>query len=143
MQKETTQKGVQSISPRLSRALGDKVMSAGVAQANKFYEEVAATQIVWFGCLPNEILLEFDVSDNKVSLPLWSSKSRIERLKKLNPELLGDVEAQSVSWAQFKEHFLPILQDDEKVVGINLSGKNLTGIDISASILVTQVEAFG
>ena len=62
-------------------------MSAGVAQANKFYEEVAATQIVWFGCLPNEILLEFDVSDNKVSLPLWSSKSRIERLKKLNPEL--------------------------------------------------------
>ena len=59
------------------------------------------------------------------------------------PELLGDVEAQSVSWAQFKEHFLPILQDDEKVVGINLSGKNLTGIDISASILVTQVEAFG
>ena len=64
-------------------------------------------------------------------------------LKKLNPELLGDVEAQSVSWAQFKEHFLPILQDDEKVVGINLSGKNLTGIDIPASILVTQVEAFG
>ncbi|AIF98877.1 DUF2750 domain-containing protein [Alteromonas australica] len=118
-------------------------MSAGVAQANRFYEEVAATQIVWFGCLPNEILLEFDVSDNKVSLPLWSSKSRIERLKKLNPELLGDVEAQSVSWAQFKEHFLPILQDDEKVVGINLSGKNLTGIDIPASILVTQVEAFG
>lgn len=67
---------------RVSRALGDKEMSAGVAQANKFYEEVAATQIVWFGCLPNEILLEFDVSDNKVSLPLWSSKSRIERLKK-------------------------------------------------------------
>ena len=128
---------------RVSRALGDKVMSAGVAQANKFYEEVAATQIVWFGCHPNEILLEFDVSDNKVSLPLWSSKSRIERLKKLNPELLGDVEAKSVSWAQFKEHFLPILQDDEKVVGINLSGKNLTGIDIPASILVTQVEAFG
>ena len=117
-------------------------MSAGVAQANKFYEEVAATQTVWFGCLPNEILLEFDVSDNKVSLPLWSSKSRIERLKKLNPELLGDVEARSVSWAQFKEHFLPILQDDEKVVGINLSGKNLTGIDIPASILVKQIDAF-
>ena len=126
-----------------SLALGDKEMSAGVTQANKFYEEVAATQIVWFGCLPNEILLEFDVGDNKVSLPLWSSKSRIDRLKKLNPELLGDVEARSVSWAQFKEDFLPILQDDEKVVGVNLSGKNLTGIDIPASLLVKQIEAFG
>lgn len=76
-------------------------------------------------------------------MPLWSSKSRIERLRKLNPELLGDVEAQSVSWTQFKEHFLPILQDYEKAVGINLSGKKLTGIDIPASILVKQIEAFG
>lgn len=117
-------------------------MSAGVAQANRFYEEVAETKVVWFGAFPNEVLLEFDVSDDKVSLPVWSSKSRIERLKKLNPDLLGNVEARSISWEQFKEHFLPMLPDDKQVVGVNLSGKNLTGIDIPASLLVKQVEAF-
>ena len=117
-------------------------MSAGISQANRFYKEVAETKVVWFGVLPNELLLEFDVSDNKVSLPVWSSKSRIERLKKLNPDLLGNVEARSASWDQFKEHFLPILPDDKKVVGVNLSGTNLKGIDIPAPLLVKQVEAF-
>lgn len=117
-------------------------MSSGVTQANKFYEEVAETKIVWFGVLPGEVLLEFDLKDKKVSFPVWSSKSRIERLKKLNPELLGVVESRSVSWQQFKEHFLPILPPEQKVVGVNLSGKHLTGIDIPVSLLVKQVEAF-
>lgn len=117
-------------------------MSSGVPQANKFYEEVAETKVVWFGVLPGEALLEFDLEDKKVSFPVWSSKSRIERLKKLNPELLGDVESRSVSWQKFKEYFLPILPAEHKVVGVNLSGKHLTGIDIPASLLVQQVEAF-
>lgn len=117
-------------------------MSAGVAQANRFYEEVAETKVVWFGIYPDEVLLEFDVSDDNVSFPVWSSKSRIERLKKLNPNLLGNVEARGISWDQFKEYFVPILPEDKKVVGVNLSGKNLTGIDIPASLLVKQVEAF-
>lgn len=117
-------------------------MSSGVPQANKFYEEVAGTKVVWFGVLPGEVLLEFDLEDKKVSFPVWSSKSRIERLKKLNPELFGDVESQSVSWQQFKEQFLPILPAEHKVIGVNLSGKHLTGIDIPASLLVKQVEVF-
>jgi len=117
-------------------------MSSGVPQANKFYEEVAETKVVWFGVLPGEILLEFDLKDKKVSFPVWSSKSRIERLKKLNPELLGKVEPRSVVWGQFKEHFLPILPPETKVVGVNLIGKKLTGIDIPAPLLVKQVEAF-
>ncbi|QSX39315.1 DUF2750 domain-containing protein [Shewanella cyperi] len=117
-------------------------VSSGVPQANMFYEEVAETKVVWFGVLPGEILLEFDLKDKKVSFPMWSSKTRIERLKKINPELLGDVEPRSVNWQQFKELFLPILTSEQKVVGVNLSGKNLTGIDMPASLLVKQVEAF-
>ncbi len=117
-------------------------MSFEVSQANKFYEEVAETEVVWFGVLPGDLLLEFDIKDKRVSFPVWSSKSRIDRLKKLNPELLGNVESRSVSWQQFKDHFLPILPAEQKVVGVNLSGKTLTGIDIPALLLVKQVEAF-
>uniref|UniRef100_A0A5B8R0N6 Uncharacterized protein n=1 Tax=Shewanella decolorationis TaxID=256839 RepID=A0A5B8R0N6_9GAMM len=47
-------------------------MSSGVPQANKFYEEVAETKVVWFGVSPGEILLEFDLKDKKVSFPVWS-----------------------------------------------------------------------
>ncbi|WP_416306975.1 hypothetical protein [Neptunicella sp. SCSIO 80796] len=117
-------------------------MTSGVSQANKFYEEVAETKVVWFGALPGELLLEFDLKENKVSFPVWSSESRIDCLKELNPELMGRVEARSVSWEQFKVHFLPILPPEQKVVGVNLSGKNLSGIDIPVSVLVKQVEAF-
>ena len=67
-------------------------MSYGVPQPNKLYEDVSETKIVWIGVLSGEILLEFDHKDKKVSFPVWSSKSRIDRLKKLNPELPGNVE---------------------------------------------------
>lgn len=117
-------------------------MSSAVTQANKFYEEVAKTKVVWFGVLPEELLLEFDSEGNKVSLPVWSSKSRIDRLKKLNPDLMHNVEPRSVSWEQFKVQFVPILSPKQKVVGVNLSGKKLSGIDIPVSLLVKQVEAF-
>jgi hypothetical protein len=106
----------------LNEALGGKV-SSGVAQANKFYEEVANTQIVWFGVLPNDTLLEFDLPNELVSFPVWSSKSRILRLKKLNPDLLSNVEPEGVQWSEFKESFVPLINQKNRVVGINLSGK--------------------
>jgi hypothetical protein len=125
----------------LNEALGGKV-SSGVAQANKFYEEVANTQIVWFGVLPNDTLLEFDLPNELVSFPVWSSKSRILRLKKLNPDLLSNVEPEGVQWSEFKESFVPLINQKNRVVGINLSGKNLAGIDLSVETLIKQVEAF-
>lgn len=42
--------------------------------------------------------LEFAVNDNRVSLPIWSSKSRVQRLKKLNPGLITGVEPRGISW---------------------------------------------
>lgn len=124
-----------------NKMLGDKV-SSGVAQANKFYEEVANTQIVWFGTLPNDTLLEFDLPNDSVSFPVWSSKSRILRLKKLNPGLLSSVEPRGVKWTEFKELFVPLINQKNRVVGVNLSGKKLVGADISVETLISQVEAF-
>jgi hypothetical protein len=117
-------------------------VSSGVAQANKFYEEVASTQIVWFGVLPNDTLLEFDLPNELVSFPVWSSKSRIFWLKKLNPDLLSSVEPEGVQWSEFKESFVPLINQKNRVVGINLSGKNLSGIDLSVETLIKHVEAF-
>ena len=117
-------------------------MSSAGAQANKFYEEVSENRILWFAESSSGTSLEFDTSDNKVSFPLWSSKSRIVRLKKLNPDLLGDFSPREISWDSFKEILVPILQEKERVVGVNLSGKKLSGFDMSVYSVIRQVEAF-
>ena len=117
-------------------------MSSGGAQANKFYEEVSNNRSLWFAESEGGTALEFNVSDNQVSFPLWSSKSRIVRLKKLSPDLLYEYAPREISWASFKEILVPILRDKERLIGINLSGKNLSGFDMSVDTLIRQVEAF-
>lgn len=115
-------------------------MSVG-AQIEKFYQEVSENQYLWFGEFSNGTSLEFDVRDNKVSFPVWSSKSRILRLKKLNPEVMDGVEPRGISWEGFKEHVVPILEKKERLVNLNLSGKGLTGFDLELSSLIKNLDA--
>ena len=117
-------------------------MSYAGAQANKFYEEVSSNQSLWFAEDHKGTALEFDTSDDRVSFPLWSSKSRILRLKKLNPELLSDFSPREISWETFKEVLVPILNGKDRLVGVNLSGKNMSGFDMPVETVVRQVEAF-
>jgi hypothetical protein len=120
----------------------DSYMTSGVPQANIFYSQVSETREVWFGVMPGNIFLEF-VSTNKDrgAIPVWSSKSRIERLIKLNPDLLGDVSIRGTDWDSFKAHIVPIFKEKNLMAGVNYSGKNLSGIDIEIDLLISQVEA--
>lgn len=117
-------------------------MSSAGVQANKFYEEVSSNRALWFAENSGGTALEFDISEDKVSFPIWSSKSRILRLKKLNPELLSDFSPREISWDSFKEILVPILKNKERVVGVNLSGKNMSGFDMLPEAIIRQVEAF-
>jgi hypothetical protein len=110
------------------------------SQIEKFYKEVSETQTLWFAEFPDGTILEFDVSENQVSFPVWSSKSRILRLKKLAPELLSEVEPNQMSWSEFKESMVPILEKKERLVNLNLAGKNLTGFDLKLSSLVSNLD---
>ncbi|WP_213997871.1 DUF2750 domain-containing protein [Arsukibacterium sp.] len=117
-------------------------MSIAGAQANKFYEEVAANKSLWFAENGEATALEFDIRDNKVSFPLWSSKPRVQRTIKLNPELLAGFSPREISWESFKEILVPILKDKERLIGVNLSGPRITGFDMPVDSLIRQVEAF-
>ncbi|GIU18464.1 DUF2750 domain-containing protein [Shewanella sp. MBTL60-007] len=126
-------------------------MSSGSSQANKFYEEVSESQRLWFAetddgdVLEFDVdgdVLEFDVDGDKVSFPLWSSKSRIIRLKKLNPELLGEYSPRVISWQFFKDVLSPMLIENNRLIGVNFSGQNITGIDLTVESLIKQIEAF-
>lgn len=117
-------------------------MSSAGAQANKFYEEVSENKSLWFAQNENGIALEFDLKSGKVSFPLWSSESRILKLKKMNPELLESYTPRQISWASFKEVLVPILQKKERLVGVNLSGQKISGFDMEVDAVIRQVEAF-
>ncbi|MGJ8682047.1 DUF2750 domain-containing protein [Paraglaciecola sp.] len=117
-------------------------MSTAGAQANKFYEEVSSNRALWFAENSGDTALEFDLNEDKVSFPIWSSKSRILKLKRLNPELLSDFSPREISWDSFKEILVPILNNKERVVGVNLSGKSLSGFDMLPKVVISQVEAF-
>lgn len=117
-------------------------MSSAGAQANKFYEEVSSNKSLWFAENSEGTALEFDVREDRVSFPLWSSKSRIMRLKKLNPKLLDEFSPREISWDSFKDVLAPILMNKDRVVGVNLSGKSMSGLDMSAETVIRQVEAF-
>ena len=117
-------------------------MSSGGAQANKFYEEVASKKSLWFAEDSKGSALEFDISEDRVSFPLWSSSSRILRLKKLNPDFLGDFQPREISWEFFLEVLVPILDKKERLVGINYSGQNLSGFDMPIDQLMRQMAAF-
>ena len=111
-------------------------------QANKFYEEVYENKCLWFAENSTGTALEFDLSEERVSFPLWSSESRILRLKKLNSELLNDFKPRKISWDSFIDILVPILESKKRLVGVNYSGQNLSGFDMSIDQLVRQVEAF-
>ena len=115
-------------------------MSNAGAQAYKFYEEVSKNRSLWFAERVNGIALEFDIADGKVSFPLWSSRSRIVRLKKLNHDLLQGFEPKEISWSEFKDVLVPILEDKGRLVGVNLAGKNMSGFDMSVDSVIRQVE---
>lgn len=116
-------------------------MSNAGSHAYKFYEDVSENRSLWYAEREDGAALEFDVTDNRVSFPLWSSKSRIVRLKKLNPDLLQGFEPREISWAHFKNELAPILIERDRLVGVNLSGKNMSGFDMSVDTVIRQVEA--
>ena len=114
-------------------------MSVG-AQIDKFYLDVSEKAEIWHGEMPNGDRFEFDVKDGRVSFPVWSSKSRIQRLKKLSPEVLGEVEPKCISLSVFMNDLVPILVNKNRLINLNLSGKNLIGFDLELSRVVSNLE---
>ena len=115
-------------------------MSQSASQAHAFYREVAKNRVVWTirdaGGYPAPM-----TRTGQRAQPFWSSKSRIDRIKKIAPDYAA-FEAEEIPWEEFRDKWLPELQRDGYLVGVNWSGADVTGYDLDAPWVRDCIESY-
>jgi len=107
-------------------------MSQNESQADLFYEEVVRAGKLYTFTEDGEHLI-FPFGEGEV-IPFWSSRIRIATIQKTHAEY----DACEISEETLEDvllRMLPILESEGVQIGINWSGKSLTGLDLSAADL--------
>jgi hypothetical protein len=113
-------------------------MGQSASQAHVFYKDVAKTQKVWT-IRDSEGYPAPLTSSGKRAQPFWSSFSRAQAIIKTVAAYAG-FEPVELSWTEFRDVWLPELENDGFLVGINWSGKNATGYDLDAKSIREAIE---
>lgn len=114
-------------------------MSIAPAHAAAFYQEVAEHEVIWAISDSSGYPAPL-ATDGKRAMPFWSSQSRANQIIKGVPAYAG-FQAVAIGWKVFCERWVPGLTRDHLLVGINWSGPNASGFDVSPSDLQRNVEA--
>jgi hypothetical protein len=113
-------------------------MSQSASQASAFYEQVAKDRSVWTIKDANGFPAPATLSGAR-AMPFWSSRSRVERVIETDPAYRY-FEPVNVSWDEFLAKWIPGLEADGLLVGVNWSGPRATGYDLEPDKLVRAVE---
>jgi uncharacterized protein DUF2750 len=113
-------------------------MSMAAAQADRFITEVVKNGVVWAIRDADGFPTSTNAS-GETAMPFWSLKSRAQ---KVIDELHAyrDFSPLRLSLADFIEHWLPGLEQDGLMVGLNWSGKHATGYDLSPPAVLARIE---
>jgi hypothetical protein len=113
-------------------------LTTAAAQAAAFYREVAKHGSVW----TIRDAMGFPQPkgfDGIRSQPFWSLRSRAERVVASVPAYAG-FEVVELPWHVFEAQWVPGLTRDGVLVGVNWSGPNAKGYDVSSEDVVRNVE---
>jgi len=106
-------------------------MSQAASQAAAFYRDVAKHRVVWTlrddGGFPAPKL-----PSGQRAQPFWSSRSRVERIIAAAPAYRGFTPF-AISWEAFEKDWLPGLERDGLLVGVNWSGPRARGYDMTSA----------
>ncbi len=103
-------------------------MSQAGSQAWAFYGEVAKTGVLW--TLRDDKGFPAPITPaGKRAMPFWSSRSRVERIIAKVPVYDG-FRPYEISWDDFQKKWLPGLERDGMMAGVNWSGLRAVGFDI-------------
>ncbi|MEZ2370353.1 DUF2750 domain-containing protein [Arthrobacter sp. RCC_34] len=113
-------------------------MSISAAHASAFYREVIEHQEVWTVRDQNGFPAP-EGSDGHRTMPFWSLLSRAERVITSIPAY-RDFEVVSLPLERWTEDWLPGLDRDGILVGLNWSGPRATGFDVPAQVVADTLE---
>lgn len=114
-------------------------MSVAAAQADAFYREVLAGGPVYTvrddGGVPAPMN-----SAGVRAMPFWSKRSRAQRIAD-NVEAYAGMDVVELKLAEWLEKWVPGLERDGLLIGLNWSGRGAVGYDLTPSDLLRNLEA--
>jgi hypothetical protein len=114
-------------------------MSIAAAQAAAFVTEVAAGHEVWTirdsGGFPTSTN-----ASGQTAMPFWSKESRAQRVIDTIPRYRA-FQTERLTLAEFVENWLPGLEGDGLLAGLNWSGARAIGYDMSPGDVRARIEA--
>ena len=81
-----------------------------------------------------------ETSEGKRSMPFWSTKSRVDKII-ANVEAYSGFRPREVDLAEFEDDFLPDLEENDMLVGVNWSGAKAKGYDVEPASVRRWLEA--
>jgi hypothetical protein len=113
-------------------------MSQSASQAAAFYKDVAKYMSVW--CLRDKDGIPAPKGDKKKrSMPFWSTQSRVNKIIN-SVTAYSEFEAFEISWDAFRDRWLPGLEKDGLLVGVNWSGDKAVGYDVEPKSVKENIE---
>jgi Protein of unknown function (DUF2750) len=113
-------------------------MSQAASQAAAFYTQSVENDAVWTvrdeGGYPAP-----ENREGRRSQPFWSSLSRVERIIENVPAYDG-FEPEEIALSTFLDEWLPELESDGLLIGLNWSGERATGYDLEPNAVKEAVE---
>lgn len=114
-------------------------MSQSSAQAAAFFAEVLETGILWTVRDDNGFPAPLN-SDGERAQPFWSSEARVCRIIS-SVAGYARLQAEQLNVASWHERWLPGLQRDGILVGLNWTGDRATGFDLTAADVLARLDA--
>jgi hypothetical protein len=114
-------------------------VTQSAAQADSFYDEIVRTGLVWTLRDQNGYPAPKSNEERRVQ-PFWSSRSRVEKIISRVAAYTG-MEPDQIELPVWRERWLPGLQRDGLLVGLNWSGERATGYDVGPADVVRALAA--
>lgn len=116
-------------------------MSVSAAHADAFYKEALSGEAVWTLRDDNGFPAP-ENPDGRRAMPFWSIESRAANVMS-NVEAYSDFAVVRIPLVEWRSRWLPGLERDGLLVGLNWSGTRATGYDLAPGDVEANLTARG
>ena len=113
-------------------------MSVSAANAETFFREIVASQVVWTveddGGIPSPLN-----GDGERAMPFWSTEKRAQAVIANSPPF-GLFRTRSIPLSEWVERWLPGIESDGLLAGLNWIGARARGYDLTPAQVLARLD---